>query len=93
MLNKRQFVRENTTSPCLFLLDGKTLPGQMLNFSRMGSLIKCESRLNQKYVTLVYQNEKNEYIEMLCTIKHISIHQNFYFYGLMFIGIQKRHSA
>ena len=90
--NKRQFLRENTSSPCLFLKNNKTFTGQMLNFSRMGSLVKCECYLNQKFIEVVYQNEKNEYIEMLCAIKHVTFFKNYYFYGLMFIAIQKRYS-
>jgi hypothetical protein len=63
----------------------------MVNFSRMGALVQTQIyRMNKKYISIVYQNEKNEMIQMLCAIKHITEINKSYFYGLQFMGIENR---
>lgn len=87
----RKFFREVINTPCLFLSDGISDKAQMVNFSRMGALVQTANiRINKKYISIVYQNEKNEIIQMLCAIKHITQKNEFYFYGLQFMGIERR---
>ena len=87
----RKFCREPLNTPCLFLSDDISDKAQMVNFSRMGALIQTTAiRINKKYISIVYQNEKSEIIQMLCAIKHITQKNNFYFYGLQFMGIESR---
>lgn len=75
----------------MFLSDGISDKANMVNFSRMGALVQtAHIRINKKYISIVYQNEKNEILQMLCAIKHITQKNKFYFYGLQFIGIESR---
>ncbi len=87
----RKFERENLNAPCLFTSDEMVDQAKMINFSRMGALVQTAVyRMNKKYISIVYQNEKNEMIQMLCAIKHITEINKSYFYGLQFIGIETR---
>ena len=87
----RKFERENLNIPCLFTSDHIVDQAKMINFSRMGALVQTQIyRMNKKYISIVYQNEKNEMIQMLCAIKHITEINKSYFYGLQFMGIETR---
>ncbi len=87
----RKFERENLNTPCLFASDEIIDQAKMINFSRMGALVQTAVyRMNKKYISIVYQNEKNEMIQMLCAIKHITEKSGSYFYGLQFMGIETR---
>ena len=87
----RKFQREKLNTPCLFTSDSIVDQAKMINFSRMGALVQTQIyRMNKKYISIVYQNEKNEMIQMLCAIKHITEINKLYFYGLQFMGIETR---
>lgn len=86
----RKFNREHLNSSCLFESDGAVDQAMIVNYSRMGALVLTKScRINKKFISLVYQNEKNQMIQMLCAIKHITEQSGSYFYGLQFIGIER----
>jgi c-di-GMP-binding flagellar brake protein YcgR len=86
----RQFQREQLNSQCLFESDGCVDQALIVNYSRMGALVLSQAcRMNKKYVSIVYQNEKNQMIQMLCAIKHITEKSGKYLYGLQFIGIER----
>ena len=87
----RKIKREELNTPCLFTTDHFVDPAKMINFSRMGALVQTQiCRVNKKYTSIVYQNERNEIIQMLCAIKHITEINKSYYYGLQFMGIETR---
>lgn len=86
----RKFHREQLNSQCLFESESAVDQALILNYSRMGALVLSQAcRMNKKYISIVYQNEKNQMIQMLCAIKHITEKSGKYLYGLQFIGIER----
>lgn len=86
----RKFQREELNSQCLFESEGSVDQALIVNYSRMGALVQSPTcRINKKYISIVYQNEKNQMIQMLCAIKHITEKSGKYLYGLQFIGIER----
>ena len=86
----RKFQREKLNSQCLFESDDLVDQAMIVNYFRMGALVLSQAcRMNKKYISIVYQNEKNQMIQMLCAIKHITEQSGSYFYGLQFIGIER----
>lgn len=63
----------------------------MLNFSRMGAMISTDYILEKKqYVSVMYQNEKNEMIRMLTYVVHSVKKGNQFYSGLQFVGLEER---
>ena len=86
----RNFIREETFSPCAVVLDNKNIKAFMVNFSRMGAMITTQYKLSpKKYVSLMYQNEKNEIVRMLTYVVHSSKKDHYFVSGLQFVGIEK----
>lgn len=88
---KRRFQREVLNAQCLFESGAQIDQAQIINYSRMGALVQTQTlQIQKKYIFIVYQNEKNQLIRMLCAIKHITEKNGSFLYGLQFIGIEKR---
>ena len=63
----------------------------MINFSRMGTMITTTVRLTpKKFISLVYQNEKNEFVQILTYVAHSSACDKYYVAGIQFIGLEGR---
>lgn len=57
----------------------------------MGALIKTKILfLNKKFISILYQNVKNEVLKISCAIRHIRKQDEEYFYSMQFIGIENR---
>lgn len=91
-MQRRRFPREKVCIPCYFYPDVDTaVPSVMLDFSQMGALIKTKILfLNKKFISILYQNEKNEVLRISCAIRHVRKQDEEYFYGLQFISIEGR---
>lgn len=88
---KRNFEREKTKALCGLKLDNRIYRVSMLNFSRMGALVQFPFNTEKgKFVTIAYQNEKSEVIQMLTYVVHVYKRQNTFFAGLQFVGIEAR---
>ena len=89
----RNFIREETNVTCALVINNVVCKATMLNFSRMGAMIKTDCMLSKKnYVSLIYPNEKNEMIMMLTYVVHTFKKGQKYLIGLQFIGIEDRRS-
>ena len=88
---KRNFEREKTQIVCGIKIDNRIHRVSMVNFSRMGALVRLPYNTSAgKYISIAYQNEKNEIVQMLTYIVHIFQVKNTYFAGLQFVGIESR---
>lgn len=86
----RTFGREKTNVICGLVINNKVFKVNMVNFSRMGALIATTLPLeNEQYVSLMYQNEKNEMIKMLTYVVRNVRYKNQFYTGLQFVGIQR----
>lgn len=86
----RTFGREKTNLTCGIVINNKVFKVNMLNFSRMGALISTTLPLEKsQYVSLMYQNEKNEMVRMLTFVVRNVKHKNQFYTGLQFVGLQK----
>lgn len=86
----RNFGREKINVACGLVIDNKVFKVNMVNFSRMGALISSTLPLEkEQYVSLMYQNEKNEMIKMLTYVVRNVRHKNQFYTGLQFVGIQR----
>lgn len=89
----RNFKREPAHTICAVLVDNVICKASILNFSRMGAMIATDYLLNEKkYISLMYQNEKNEMIRMLTYVVHAFKKDKKYLIGLQFVGIEERRS-
>ena len=87
----RKFDREPVYSACALLFNDQPLKAFMINFSRMGAMITTTSLLTpKKFISLLYRNEKNEYVQILTYIAHSSKSDRYFVAGLQFIGIEGR---
>lgn len=87
----RNFVREQTFSPCAIQLGEVNIKAFMINFSRMGAMITTQYVLaNKKYIALLYRNEKNEMVRMLTYVVHCKKKDHYFVSGLQFVGIESR---
>lgn len=87
----RNFIREQTFSPCALIVDEQNVKAFMVNFSRMGAMITTQYMLSRKkYISILYRNEKNEAIRMLTYVVHSSKKDHYYVSGLQFVGIEAR---
>ncbi len=88
---KRNFERETTHITCGLKVEDRIFRASMVNFSRMGALVSTPFEFSKgKFVSLAYQNEKNEIIQMLTYVVHAYKKQNHYYAGLQFVGIEAR---
>lgn len=63
----------------------------MINFSRMGAMITTQYFLSRKkYISIMYQNDKNEMVRMLTYVVHSTPKEHYYVSGLQFVGIESR---
>jgi hypothetical protein len=87
----RNFKREKTFLPCALVIDRDNIKAFMLDFSRMGAMISTQYSLQKKkYISLLYQNEKNETVRMLTYVVHCSRKDHYFISGLQFVGIESR---
>jgi glycerol-3-phosphate cytidylyltransferase-like family protein len=87
----RNFKREPTKVICGVLVDNVICKAYIQNFSRMGALITTDYLLNEKkYISIMYQNEKNEMIRMLTYVVHAFKKDKKYLIGLQFVGLEER---
>jgi hypothetical protein len=87
----RKFDREAVYSNCAVLLDGQPVKAMMINFSRMGVMITTTMQLKPKrFISLVYRNEKNEFLQILTYVAHCSRSDRYFVAGLQFIGLEGR---
>lgn len=87
----RNFVREQTFSPCAIQLGEANIKAFMINFSRMGAMITTQYVLaNKKYISLLYRNEKNEMVRMITYVVHCTKKDHYFVSGLQFVGIESR---
>ncbi len=85
----RNFKRHITHAPCAVLMDQYVLKALMVNFSRMGAMIELPQALNKKkYISIMYQNEKNHLIRMLTYVVHCEKKGSIYRAGLQFVGVE-----
>lgn len=86
----RNFGREKTNLTCGLVINNKVFKVNMVNFSRMGALIATTLPLEkEQYVSLMYQNEKNEMIRILTYVVRNVRHKNQFYTGLQFVGVQR----
>jgi hypothetical protein len=86
----RTFDREKTNVICGLVINNKVFKVNMVNFSRMGALITTNLPLEkEQYVSLMYQNEKNEMIKILTYVVRNVRYKNHFYTGLQFVGIQR----
>lgn len=86
----RTFGREKINATCGLVINNKVFKVNMVNFSRMGALIATTLPLeNEQYVSLMYQNEKNQMIKMLTYVVRNVRYKNQFYTGLQFVGIQR----
>ena len=87
----RKFDRQPTFSACALIFNEQPIKAFMINFSRMGVMITTTVFLEpKKFISLVYQNEKNEFIQILTYVAHSNKSDKYYVAGLQFIGLEGR---
>ncbi|MGZ3725040.1 MAG: PilZ domain-containing protein [Pseudobdellovibrio sp.] len=88
---KRNFERDEILIICGLKIEDQIFKASMYNFSRMGALVSTPFELNPgKFISLAYQNEKNEIVQMLTYVVHAHKKRNRFFAGLQFVGIESR---
>ena len=86
----RNFGREKTNVTCGLVINNKVFKVNMVNFSRMGALIATTLPLEkEQYVSLMYQNEKNQMIKILTYVVRNVRYKNQFYTGLQFVGVQR----
>lgn len=87
----RKFEREPVYSACALLFENQPTKAFMINFSRMGAMITTSMLLTpKKFISLIYRNEKNEFVQILTYVAHSSKSDRYFVAGLQFIGIENR---
>lgn len=87
----RNYKRENTELPCGISFDKRVMYGSMLNFSRTGAMVSTNQFLsNKKYVSIMYQNEKNQRVRLLTYVVHCVKKGKHFVSGLQFVSIEER---
>ena len=87
----RKLPRYKRESICGIMIDNKVVQGSIENFSKMGALINTNLDLaKEKYVSIMYRNEKNEMLRILSLVVHSKRRGNVYQTGLFFINLESR---
>ena len=87
----RNYQREKTNLYCCLVIDNKVIKAEMLDFSLKGACIRLDGApRTDRYVSLVYQNEKNQWIEVISQVVRLAKGRFGYDVGLQFIGIRSR---
>ncbi len=82
----RSVDRESLKSPCGIVSENRVIYASMLNFSQNGVMVVSDFLLSkQKYVSVMYRNEKNEMVRLLTYVVHSGRRGNRFFSGLLFV--------
>ncbi len=90
--NLRNFVRVAVSSHAVAIINDDKNRILIQDFSRMGVGFVVDDILHLKsFISLLYQNENNQVIQMKSYIKHVRKLKNGLFYvGVQFVGIETR---
>jgi hypothetical protein len=88
----RNFDRYNISSQAVIILNTQNKRVLIQDFSRMGVGFVSEDILKLKsFISLLYQNEKNQIIQMQSYVKHIrKLKNGLWFVGVQFVGIETK---
>ncbi len=88
----RNFDRYPINSTAVIGLNGNHYRVHITNFSRMGiGLISAQEFQLKTFISLLYQNETQQIIQMKSYLKHIrKLNSGLFFIGLQFIGIETK---
>ena len=88
----RQFLRYTVNSIGFILEDGAQEPMLIKDFSSMGVGFHSSYKLNlNSFTTILYQNDKNQIIQMKVYIKNLrQISNSLFRVGALFVAIENR---
>lgn len=84
----RKFNRLPSNSFCLIETETKIVKALFVDYSQMGALLRVEKNLAaKKQISLIYPNEKSEFIKMAGYSVHVTYKNGLYFLGVQFIAL------
>jgi c-di-GMP-binding flagellar brake protein YcgR len=84
----RKFNRVRSNSFCLVETEAKIIKAVFIDYSQMGALLRIEKNLSaKKQISLIYPNEKSEFIKMAGYSVYATQKNGLYFLGVQFIAL------
>lgn len=89
--NLRQFSRTPSNSFCIIETDSRLVKALFVDYSRMGCLLRIEKSVApKKQITLIYPDEKKEFVKMAGYSVHLTQKNGLYHLGVQFMALLSR---
>lgn len=89
--NLRQFIRQRSNSFCLIEAESYLVKAIFVDYSQMGALLRIEKTIQtRKQISLIYPNEKTDFVKMAGYAVHTFEKNGFYYLGVQFIALISR---